>query len=229
MITCNFKIKIISNKNNYNENYALKYLERRIKTYTVDKENFQNLFKKYNINISNETVLDLASGVGMDLKILSEFKPKTLIWHDKMEGVYKIAKNNLKDIKNITFNIKDLLELDGYSTNTIKFIICRESLYYINNDFYFFKEIKRILKPNGFFWGRNVNINWYKQKSPEIQTIKKIRGLYFDWPLYKLTGLRFFAFTPVDSKRLKYIFKKLNFLIEYFKEEENYLEFLIKK
>lgn len=225
----NLKPKIISNPRSYNENYALEYLNKRKISYNQDKNFFENLFQHYNINISNEIILDLASGVGMDLKILNEFNPKKLIWHDKMLGVYKIAKINLQGIKNIEFNLQDIMDLNLYPHNSIKFAMCRDSLYYICNDFLFFQQINQLLKPDGFFWGINVNLNWYKKNQQKLSLIKKLRGLYFDWPLYKLTGLRIFSFTPVDANRLKYIFKKLNFSILYFKEDETFLEFLIKK
>jgi len=228
MIITNLKLKVWSRKSSYNKEYALKYLNRRKFQFNEDRNFFKELIKKYNINLKNEIVLDLAAGIGMDLKILNEFKPKTLIWHDKMEDVYKIAQKNLKNINNVIFNLKDLMDLNEYEGNSVKVAICRDSLYYIGNDFLFFRELKRILKKEGFFWGKNVTLKFYKEL-PQKSLIKMIRNYCFDWPLYKATGLRIFAFTPVDPKRLRYIFRKLNFEIVYFKESENNIEFLIKK
>jgi len=227
MITTNFKLKTWNKKNSYSKKYALEYLGRRNAHLREDKVFFKELVKKYEINLSDETILDLAAGTGMDLKILNEFNPKTLIWHDKMEGVYKVARKNLENLNNI-FNLKDLMDLDEYKKNSVKFALCRESLYYIGNDFLFFKELKRILKKEGFFWGKNATLKFYKEL-PRKSLIKTIRNYCFDWPLYKTTGLRIFAFIPVDPRRLKYIFKKLDFKILYFSEINDYTEFLIKK
>ena len=230
MLTTNLKVKVHTRNRGYNRKYALDYLERRMKEIDKDREYFQSMFSKYNINLTGKKVLDLAAGVGMDLKILSEFKPKLLIWHDKMQGPYEIARENLKDLDNVIFNKKDLMDLEKYKENSIDFIICRDSLYYIGNDFRFFKEIRRILKPGGYFWGRNNNFRYYKNFAGKNENfLKRMRHYFFDWPLYKITGLRLFSFLPIDRNRLNHLLKKLNFNIVFLKEKENSIEFLIKK
>jgi len=228
MITTNLKLKVWSRKSSYDMEYALRYLDRRKSQFNQDRNFFRELIKKYNINLENETVLDLAAGVGMDLKILSEFAPKTLIWHDKMPRVYEVARENLKNLNNIIFNLKDIMDTEGYKSNSIKLAICHSSLCYIGNDFLFFKEIKRILQTNGFFYGQNSSFKWYKNL-PNKSIINLIRTYFFDWPLYKFTGLRFFSFGPVNPDRLRFIFKKLNFKIPYFAESDDGVRFLISK
>lgn len=228
-ITLPFKLKVFTTPTSYDINYALHYLERREKKLKEDLLYFQNLFRKYNIQITQGAVLDLAAGVGIDLKILSEFKPKKLIWHDKMEGPYEIAKKTLKDLQNVIFNKKDLMDLEEYRENSIDFIICRESLYYAGNDYYFFQQIKRILKPGGFFWGKNATKEYYSDtiKNKE-KFLKKIQHV-FDWNLYKFSGLRFFPFLPIEKRRLIFVLKKLNFTIIFMEEKEGFIEFLISK
>jgi len=219
MLTTNLKVKVYTRDRGYNRKYALDYLERREKETNKDREYFQSMFSKYGINLTGRVILDLAAGVGMDLKILSEFKPKLLIWHDKMQGPYEIARKNLKDLDNV---IK-------YKENSIDFIICRDSLYYIGNDFRFFKEIKRIIRPGGYFWGRNSNFQYYKNLVIKENFLKRMRHYFFDWPLYKIAGLRLFPFLPIDRNRLNCLLKKLNFNIVFLKEKENSIEFLIRK
>jgi len=229
MITTNLKIRVFSKQRGYDKEYALNYLARRKNDFNESREHFKTIFSKYNMDLTGKIVLDLAAGVGMDLKILSEFKPKILIWHDKMPGSYEVAKENLKDLNNVIFNRNDLMDLEEYKNNSIDFIICCDSLYYVGNDFRFFKEIKRILKPNGCFWGRNATLEFYfKNWAKSDCWIRRIRHQFFDWPLYKFLGLRVFVFLPIDENRLNYLFKKLNFNILFLKEKENYIEFLIK-
>ena len=95
MITTNFKLEVRNNKNSYDEKYAKAYLDRRNGQTKEDRTFFKGLLDKYGIYLKGEAVADFASGVGADLKILSEFGPKQIFWHDKMEGVHKIAKENL--------------------------------------------------------------------------------------------------------------------------------------
>ena len=228
MITTNLKLKVLSKQSSYNRDYALAYLRQKEPLFNEYKKFFRNLLNKYDIVLKNETVLDLAAGVGAELKILSEFEPKTLIWHDKMPRVYEVAKGNLKNLNNMIFNLKDIMDTEGYKSNSIKLAICHSSLYYIGNDFLFFKEIKRILQTNGFFYGQNSSFKWYKNL-PNKSIINLIRTYFFDWPLYKFTGLRFFSFGPVNPDRLRFIFKKLNFKIPYFAESDDGVRFLISK
>jgi len=230
MITLDLKIKVHSKEKKYDEKYASNYLQRRQKSLNEDKEYFKNLFSKYNINLSNKNVLDLAAGAGVDLKILSDFNPKRLIWHDKMDGAYKLAKKYLERLDNVIFNKKDLMDLKIYEDKSVDFVICRSSLYYIGNDYYFFKRIKKLLTTEGFFWATNNTFEYYQKNLMSNESLtKKLRHKFFDWPLYKFTGLRLFTFLPVDKNRLNYLFKKLNFNIIFLKEKENNIEFLIKK
>lgn len=228
MIVTNLKIKAFSKKKGYDKNYALNYLERRKKDFDKSQKYFYEMFNQFNINLKGKVILDLAAGIGMDLKILNQFKPKVLIWHDKMEGPYKVARENLRGINNVIFNKKDLMDLEEYKDNSVDCIICRDSLYYIGNDYYFFKHIKRILKQKGYFWATNSTFKYYNSVSKE-NFLKRIRHQFFDWPLYKFTGLRLLSFLPVDKNRVNYIFKKLNFNILFLKEKEDQIEFLIKK
>jgi ubiquinone/menaquinone biosynthesis C-methylase UbiE len=230
MISTNLKIKVITWQRGYNESYALNYLNKRKKDFSESKKQFQDILTKYNIDLKGKVVLDLAAGTGMDLKILSEFQPGKLIWHDKMKGPHKIARENLKDLDNVVFYQRDLMDLEEYEKNSIDFIICRDSLGYICNDYFFFREIKSILKPGGFFWGRNNSIKFYKKRLNEnrVSLLRRLRHKFFDWPLYRISGLKIFSFLPIDSKRLKYIFHKLNFKTVVFKKQNNRIEIFLR-
>lgn len=231
MFTLNLKIKVHAKNKNYDKKYALNYLELRKANLERDKKYFYEMFKEYNIDLTDKVVLDLAAGSGIDLKILNQFKPKLLIWHDKMIGPYKVAQEILKDLNNVIFNKKDLMDLEEYKNESIDFIICRGSLFYAGNDYYLLKNIKRILKKGGYFWGNNNTMRYYKKSliTNKENFLKRVRNQFFDWPLYKIFGIRIFAFMPVDKNRLDYLFKKLNFDIIFLKEKENIIEFLIKK
>lgn len=230
MLTINFKMKVLTREEKYNKEYALNYLELRKKNIVQCEEHFRALFQRYNINLVGKTVLDLAAGVGMDLKILSQFQPKLLIWHDKMSGPYEVAKDNLKGLNNVIFNKKDLMDLEEYKNNSVDLILCRDSLYYVSNDYYFLKQIKRILKQGGYFWATNCTFGYYKNNlSTNEGFLKKFRHYFFDWPLYKFLGLRVFAFLPIDGKRVKHLFQKLSFNIVFLQEKENEIEFLVQK
>lgn len=230
MLFLSFKTRIFSRLKSYDIEYAKKYLERRREVEDQDKRHFGDLFAKYNISISDGVVLDLASGPGFDLKILSEFNPSSLIWHDKMEGPYIMALEVLADVNGVEFNRADLMNLEKYEDDSIDFTLCRESLYYVGNDYLFFREIKRILKSGGVFWVKNVSFEFYKNQIREgkislfRQVINKL-----NWFLYIFTGIRFLAFTPVDKKRLSLIFRKLGFNLLFMKEESGIIEFAIYK
>lgn len=233
MIFTNFKLKIRTKQSGYDAKYAAKYFERRKKDLGESREYFQNLIHRYRIDVNDKTILDLAAGPGMDLKILSEFTPKTIIWHDKMKGPYEVARSILGELKNVKFNLKDIMDLDIYDSSSIDFAMCRQSFHYVGNDYYFLKQIMRILRPGGFFWVENVNLEFCRRGlgkgGGQASLIRKIKNNFFDWPLYKLTGLRFFSFLPIDPRRLQLLFKKLGYSVMFLKSEEGFVEFLIQK
>ena len=100
----------------------------------------------------NQKILDLGCGTGDFLKIL-ELKNK------KIEGVEissKAAQIGRK--KGYKITISDLHNLFPYQKNTFNTITAGEIIEHIYDTDFFLKEVRRILKPNGFLILSTPNI-----------------------------------------------------------------------
>jgi len=100
----------------------------------------------------NQKVLDLGCGTGSFIKFLNK-KNKEIEGVEISEKVAKIGQNQGLKIK-----ISDLHQTFPYNKNTFNTITAGEIIEHIYDTDFFLKEIKRILKPNGFLILSTPNI-----------------------------------------------------------------------
>ena len=101
---------------------------------------------------SNQKVLDLGCGTGSFIKILS--KKNKLV--EGVEISKKVAQIGQK--KGLKIKVADLHQTFPYQSNTFDTITAGEIIEHIYDTDFFLKEIKRILKPNGFLIISTPNI-----------------------------------------------------------------------
>ena len=158
-------------------------------------------FKKY---IKPEMkVLDLGCGNGRFFNFLKDSKIN-YIGIDNSEGILKQAK-----IKHPEQNFKfgDILDIPEQNEE-FDVVFCIAALHHIPHEYRTdaLKEIKRVLKPEGYFIMTNWNL-WQKKYLPLIlkSTFKKFGDVYIPWytPKGKLIARRYYhAFTKMELSRL---------------------------
>lgn len=150
-------------------------------------------------------VLDMGCGTGNNLLYLTERGFKDIYAFDYSEEALKIVRNNFKDVKLLEHNItKRLPYKDGY----MSLIIADLSLHYFNKrkTIDIIKEIKRVLKDDGYLIGRVNSMNDTNYGASDDEEIEEHYYLTKDG--YK----RFF-----DEEDIRYFFKDFN--IEYCNED----------
>lgn len=211
-----------------------RYLERRLPGLHSDAENFSSLFKKYRIDLRDKTAVDLAAGPGVDIAILSGFKPRKLIHLDKYKEVQEVAREFLEghlgkdNIKNIEFITSDIMNITDI--RDVDFIMCRGSTCLAGNDFLFFKHIKNCLKDGGYFWFSYLTYPHYRkniEKSYDLKNRILNAIVYF---IYLVSGLMIRTMIASSTQRIKKILNMLGFnILHYTAVEDGLFEVLIQK
>lgn len=141
------------------------------------------------------TIIDLGCGTGSDTLYLTERNYKVLSC-DYSEEALNIVKSHIPNSKTMQLDLREKLP---FKNESISVIIADLSLHYFNNvtTKSIIKEIKRVLKPNGYLIGRvnSVNdINYGAQSGKEIE-----KHFYLTESGYK----RFF-----DKEDIEYYFRE---------------------
>lgn len=119
---------------------------------TIKKQAVQNLsnyLKTFYLNQKDLKIADLCTGTGDMALILSQkFKNSRIIGFDFSENMLKIARKKYKKISNISFENKDIMELEEYQD---KFDICFISFGLRNTENIpeSVRKIKTLLKKGG--------------------------------------------------------------------------------
>lgn len=131
----------------------------------------------------------------------------------------KIKLNYLDESK-IKFEYGNAEDLSKFEDNTFDLIICGNAISFINNKGKAFKELIRVLKPNGFI---SVVPIWYKEK-PNISIINKVNNeLGFKIKCYYEKDWMNF-----ENKKLELYYKKDYYFIFCSKEKiKNYVNTVI--
>lgn len=153
----------------------------------------------------DKPVLDMGCGTGNNLLYLTERGFKDIYACDYSEEALKIVRSNFKDVKLLEHNITKKLP---YKDGCMSLIIADLSLHYFKKrkTIDIIKEIKRILKDDGYLIGRVNSMNDTNYGASDGEEIEEHYYLTKDG--YK----RFF-----DEEDIKYYFK--DFHIEYCKKE----------
>ena len=205
------------NKDYWNNIYKEKSNNKIVYDLWLDK--YEDIISKY----KDEPVLDMGCGTGNNLLYLTERGFKDIYACDYSEEALKIVRNNFKDVKLMEHDIAKRLP---YKDNVMSLIIADLSLHYFNKrkTREIIKEIKRILKPDGYIIGR---VNSIKDINYGSNTGEEVEKHYY---LTKDGYKRFF-----DEEDIRYFFKDFN--IEYCKEdsmfrygnEKKVIEFYVHK
>ena len=174
------------------------YWNNIYKSITNQKPTYDPWLDKYKHILDKDkdtTIIDLGCGSGSDTLYLTERNYKVLSC-DYSEEALNIVK---RDIPNSKIMQLDLTEKLPFKDESISVIIADLSLHYFNNvtTKNIIKEIKRVLKPNGYIIGRvnSVNdINYGAQGGKEIE-----KHFYLNESGYK----RFF-----DKEDIEYYFNE---------------------
>ena len=150
------------NKSIYDNYYAMLYDKI---FYSEHKNNYELInIQEYAIdkwdNKQNISILDLGSGTGRHIEILSKKYKTTGV--DNSEAMLSIARKNIKAIKNKKFNPilveGDITESDLFDGNKFSHIICMFfTFYYIPDKRVFFKNCNYWLKKDGILVLHLVN------------------------------------------------------------------------
>ena len=159
-------------------------------TYTTKNE-FQvlpfyfNLINQLKVNEKNcnETILELAIGSGLGLKLLADLTEAKIIGGDFSENMLEKAKkrislqsNNYRS-KNIDLRLLNNEDLNSISSQSINYVISNLSLNLVDKPENMLKEVKRVLIPNGkaafSIWGRPENNDFFTM----IPKLMKKNGL----------------------------------------------------
>lgn len=121
--------------------------------YSVNKNGFANwIFSHYKIP-SGASVLELGCGTGNMWQNRGEFieNCSQLVLSDFSEGMIQTAQENLKQFPGITYQIIDIQQIP-FDTQQFDVVIANMMLYHVPNLQQGLSEVRRVLKPNGFFY-----------------------------------------------------------------------------
>lgn len=130
----------------------------------------------------NSTVLDVGSGTGHHVNLISKIKNNNVIGIDNSPAMIKMAKQNYP---NLDFRLGNVIDTMQFPANTFSHITCLYfTIYYIKNKQQFFENCYRWLKPNGVLVIHLVNMykfdpiipvaNPFVLVSPQSYTDKRI-------------------------------------------------------
>jgi len=126
------------------------------KQYYNANENYNELDERFKIMANlvdkNQKILDLGCGSGNFIKVLNR-KNKSVEGVEISQELVKLGQKNGLKIK-----IADLHQTFPYRNNIFDTITAGEIIEHIHDTDFFLKEIKRILKPNGFLIISTPNI-----------------------------------------------------------------------
>ncbi len=180
------------NKDYWNNIYKEKSNNKIVYGLWLDK--YEDIISKY----KDEPVLDMGCGTGNNLLYLTERGFKDIYACDYSEEALKIVRNNFKDVKLLEHDITKRLP---YKDGSMNLVIADLSLHYFKKrkTIEIIKEIKRILKADGYLIGRVNSMNDTNYGASQGEEIEKHYYLTKDG--YK----RFF-----DEEDIRYFFKDFN-------------------
>lgn len=154
------------------------------------------------------SVLDVGASSGIMDSYISGFV-KSLIGIDIDNGAIKHAKGKFKR-ENLTFKKGDALNL-SFKKNTFDIVICTHVYEHVENPDKLFREIYRVLKPNGVCYLAAVNALWPIEPHHYLPFLsylpKKVANIY----LKIFTGKKYYYETLFTYWRLKKMVINLDF------------------
>lgn len=149
-------MKKMNEKNIVNNQYKdTSNLDIRImihKKYSTNKMGFANwIYSNYKFE-PKKKILELGCGTGdMWKENLDVLNGAKILLTDFSEAMVNAAKNNLKEQKDIEYNIVNIEEIP-YSNNEFDRVIANMMLYHVPNIPKALSEVSRVLKCDGYFY-----------------------------------------------------------------------------
>ncbi|WP_202077963.1 class I SAM-dependent methyltransferase [Caldalkalibacillus salinus] len=103
---------------------------------------------KKHVEVIGKEVLDIGCGGGIYSKVFAQSEAKHVTGLDFSEEMLKMAKENCKNIKNISFKQGSAFET-GIKEETFDIVLERALIHHIKDLQSCFKEANRVLKPQG--------------------------------------------------------------------------------
>lgn len=124
---------------------------------------FEWLYDHYCID-KNMNVLELGCGNGKIWSLNKEKIPSSsqITISDISQGMVNDARENLKDINNISYNCFDCHHIP-YDDKSFDLVIANHLMFYLKDIPTMLKEVKRVLKPNGYFFCSTYGKNHMKE------------------------------------------------------------------
>jgi len=117
-----------------------------------DLEEIPEIISDYVEDFSEPNVLELGCGTGANLEFLStRHEDSSFRGLDKSEKNISKAERKFKKTENCGVDKGDFHDLSRYENNRFNLIFVVEALCYSNNKEKVLSEVKRVLKPEGFF------------------------------------------------------------------------------
>lgn len=111
---------------------------------------FEWLFQHYQLN-DHTRVLEIGCGNGQLWKTNKDYIKGNIILSDISKGMINDASDNLKDIPSIQYQCFDC-DTIPYLDNSFDIVIANHVLFYLKDIPHALSEIKRVLKPGGYFY-----------------------------------------------------------------------------
>jgi len=137
---------------------------------------------------THEKVIELVKDFDRDIKIVDLGCGRCVIVKELQKLGFKnlsyCDKGNFDKVKVMDFNKR----LD-FKNNSFDLVICTEVIHYLENKFFFFKEVRRILKPSGIFifsvpnLGNVFNRIYYLFKDVFIDRHSNFINPFFMWQI----------------------------------------------
>lgn len=104
------------------------------------------------IDLHNQTILDLATGSGQWIHVMLPYVPSDnrIIGIDTMAVAIERAKQHFQHAVNVSFLVGDVYHLP-FENESIDVVTISNSIHHFGDHSSLFSEIKRVLKPQGYF------------------------------------------------------------------------------
>lgn len=120
----------------------------------IDFETRKDALKKLmqDIDVSNKKILDIACGSGAFINAIIGKKPKKVIGVDVSSGMLDLAIRRLKQYSNVDFIHNSFMDVT-FDASSFDYILLANASRYIpiGREKEFFNNVKKWLKPGGFF------------------------------------------------------------------------------
>lgn len=178
---------MIRNDKNFNDSqFAALYIKKHSKL--LDKMGIKYARKLHDLNFTKGKILDAGCGFGqMDVAIIKKIPLSELIGLDLSEPLLDHAKklsleNNLND--RLNFKKGDVTQIP-FNDNEFDVVFNVNMVHWVNEPVLMLNEISRVLKPNGFFFLKDLRYSCLTVFENEIsfaftfnQAQKLVRNTY---------------------------------------------------